>query len=127
MVFAVNCGPDGAPNSFTNFKKAALAVGASLSAGAPPSTAAGASSTYTAAYGGYTVPPPPQGAPVTQTITLDSSTWATTYTSYPNSPAPTPAVLTGNVHKVTVGADGKLLYDPPHIAAQPRDIVVFEL
>jgi len=128
MVFAVNCGPDGAPNSFTNFKKAALAVGASLSAGAPPSTtpAAGASSTYTAAYGGYTVPPPPPGTQVTQTVTLDSSTWATTYTSYPNSPAPTPAVLTGNVHKVTVGANGKLLYDPPHIAAQPRDIVVFE-
>ena len=30
MVFAVNCGADGAPNSFTNFKDAALAIGAQL-------------------------------------------------------------------------------------------------
>jgi hypothetical protein len=130
MVFAVNCGADGTPNSFTNFKASALAIGASLSAAAPAATpAAGgaATTTYTAAYGGYTVPPPPVGTDVTQTITLDSSTWATTYTSYPNSPAATPAALDGNVHKVTVGADGKLLYDPQHISAQPRDVVVFEL
>jgi hypothetical protein len=123
MVFAVNCGADGTPNSFTNFKASALAIGASLSAAAP----AAATTTYTAAYGGYTVPPPPVGAGVTETITLDSSTWATTYTSYPNSPAATPAALTGNVHKVTVGADGQLLYDPQHISAQPRDTIVFEL
>jgi len=45
MVFAINCGLDGAPNSFTNFKNAALAVGASLSAAAaaPSTTAAYAS------------------------------------------------------------------------------------
>lgn len=54
MVFAVNCGADGSPNSFTNFKNSALQVGASLSAAAtatPPSTVA------TAAYGGVTIPP----------------------------------------------------------------------
>jgi hypothetical protein len=129
MVFGVNCGPDGAANSFANFSAAALAIGASLSAAAPASTPAGAggSSTWTAAYGGYTVPPAPVGVPVTDTITLDSSTWATSYTSYPNSPAPTPANLNGNIHTVTVGAGGQLLYNPPHIAALPRDIVVFEL
>lgn len=121
MVFAVNCGQDGAPNSFTNFQAAAKQVGQSLSA-----AAAGATSTWTAAYGGATVPPPPSGQVVTQTITLDSSTWGTTYTSYPNSPAPTPAALSGNVHKVTVGANGQLLFDPPHLAAQPRDIISFE-
>jgi plastocyanin len=124
MVFAYNCGPDGSPTSFTNFKKAALAVGASLQAGAGSSAAA--SSTWTAAYGTYTVPPPPTPSDVTQTITLESSTWVTSYSSYPNSPAPTPAALAGTVHKVYVGGPGKLVYDPPHISAQPRDIVMFE-
>lgn len=38
MVHAINCGADGSPNSFSNFKAAALAVGASLSAAAPSST-----------------------------------------------------------------------------------------
>jgi len=129
MVFAVNCGANGTANSFTNFKASALAIGASLSAAAgaaTPAAGGAATTTYTAAYGGVTVPPPPVGADVTETITLDSSTWATTYTSYPNSPAATPAALTGNVHKVTVGANGQLLYDPQHISAQPRDVVVFE-
>jgi hypothetical protein len=122
MVFAVNCGQDGSPNSFTNFKKSAMSVGASLSA-----AAAGASSTWTAAYGGVTVPPAPNGVAMTQTITLESSTWVTTYSSYPNSPAPTPAALAGTVHKVVVGGPSKLTFDPPHIAAQPRDTIMFEL
>lgn len=121
MVFAVNCGQDGSPNSFTNFKKSALAVGASLSA-----AGAGASSTWTAAYGGVTVPPAPNGVAMTQTITLESSTWVTTYSSYPNSPAPTPAALAGTVHKVVVGGPSKLTFDPPHVVAQPRDTIIFE-
>jgi len=125
MVFAVNCGADGTPNSFTNFKKSALAVGASLSAAASAPTST-APSTWTAAYGGYTIPPPPVPVPVTQTITLESSTWVTTYSSYPDSPGPTPAALAGTVHKIIVGGPGNLTFDPPHIAAQPRDTVVFE-
>jgi len=122
MVFAINCGPDGAPNSFTNFKAAALAVGASLATQTVPPPA---STTWTAAYGGYTIPPPPTGVEVVKTITLQSSTWATTYTSYPNSPEPTPAALAGVVHKVIVGG-GKLVFDPPRIDALPRDTVMFE-
>jgi len=40
MVHAINCGADGSPNSFTNFKQAALAIGAQLKAeaGNPPSS-----------------------------------------------------------------------------------------
>jgi plastocyanin len=40
MIHAINCGADGAPNSFTNFKSAALAIGAQLKAGGqnPPSS-----------------------------------------------------------------------------------------
>ena len=123
MVFAVNCGLDGSPNSFTNFQKAALAIGASLSA-----AASSTSSTpwTTAAYGGYTIPPAPQVTPVTQPVTVSDSVWTTTYNSYPGSPAPTPAALAGQVHKVIVGGSA-LAFDPPHIAALPRDVVVFEL
>ncbi|KAL0951022.1 hypothetical protein HGRIS_007763 [Hohenbuehelia grisea] len=153
MVFAINCGADGAPNSFTNFKKSALAVGASLSAAAAaasatPAASSGdggygggyggsgygggyggasdASATWTAAYGGVTIPPAATWAEVTQTVTLESSTWTTTYTSYAGSPDPTPAALAGEVHKVVVGGPGKLLFDPPHISAKPRDIIMFE-
>ena len=126
MVFAINCGLDGAPNSFTNFKNAALAVGASLAAAASSTPASGPSAT--AAYGDYTIPPAPTPVPVTQVITLgSSSTWTTTYSSYPNSPAPTPVSAEGAVHKVVVGGPGSLKFDPPFISALPRDTVVFEL
>jgi len=117
MVFAINCGADGAPNSFTNFKNAALAIGASLAGTTPTSTYAYASST----------PPPAVSAVVTATITLASSTWTTTYTSFPGSPDPTPSSLTGNIINVVVGGPGKLAFDPPHVAAKPRDIIRFEL
>lgn len=134
MVFAVNCGLDGAPNSFTNFKKSALAVGASLAAAAPSSTAGGgygggaASAPWpTAAYGGYTIPPAPEATPVTQTVTLGDQVWTTTYSSYPGSPAPTPNSAEGKTIKVVVGGPGKLAFDPPFVAAQPRDTIVFEL
>jgi len=125
MVFAINCGKDGAPNSFANFSAAAMKIGADLKAGGG-SSAAAASSTWTAAYGGYTIPPPPSAPEVTQTITLQSSTWVTSYSSYPNSPAPTPVAPQGAEHTVYVGGPGKLVFDPPHIAAQPRDTVVFQ-
>jgi len=121
MVFAVNCGADGAPNSFTNFKNSALAVGAALS-----SSAASAPASTTAPYGGLTIPAAPTPTLVTSVITLQQSTWTTTYSSYPNSPAPTPASLEGQVHKVVVGGPGKLAFDPPRINALPRDTIVFE-
>lgn len=57
MVFAVNCGQDGSPNSFTNFKNSALQIGASLSSSAAAASTAAPSGTATAAYGGYTIPP----------------------------------------------------------------------
>jgi plastocyanin len=50
MVFAINCGPDGAANSFTNFKNSALAIGAAGSS-AP----------------GYPNPNPTTGAPAPTT------------------------------------------------------------
>jgi len=126
MVFAVNCGADGAPNSFTNFKNAALQIGASLSSSASAASSTAPSGTATAAYGGVTLPPAPTPSMVTQAVTVASSAWTTVYSSYPNSPAPTPASLQGNVITVVVGGPGKLLFDPPHVTALPRDTIMFQ-
>jgi plastocyanin len=137
MVFAINCGADDQPNSFTNFKKSALAVGNSLKAQATPTAGAssggygygganGGSGVATAAYGGVTIAPEEPGSVMTQPITMGQSTWTTTYTSYPNSPAPTPNSETGNVIKVIVGGPGKLAFDPPRVSANPRDTIMFE-
>jgi plastocyanin len=123
MVNAINCGLDGAPNSFTNFKKAALAVGEQLKAGGsqnPPS------STWTADYGTVTIPPAPSPSLVTDTITLGSDIWTTTYSSYPNSPAPTPVSPTGNTIEVIVGGpNGNLSFTPNRVTAAPRDTIKF--
>jgi len=54
MVFAVNCGADGSANSFTDFKNAALAIGASLQANA---------SSTGGAYGGSYGAPTPSDTP----------------------------------------------------------------
>jgi plastocyanin len=131
MVFAINCGQDGAPNSFTNFKKAALAIGAaeSASASAAPtaySAVTGAAQWTTAAYGDLTIPAAPQATPVTQTVTLGSEVWTTTYNSYPGSPDPTPAAAQGNIIRVTVGLDSQLSFNPQSVQAKPRDVIVFE-
>ena len=98
MVFAVNCGPDGSANSFTNFKQSALNIGAQLQASAAAaSSAVPASSTVdytgwtTADYGTATIPAEPTGTVVTDTVTAGSATWTTTYSSYPGSPDPTPS------------------------------------
>ncbi|RXW24765.1 hypothetical protein EST38_g1075 [Candolleomyces aberdarensis] len=121
MVFAINCGADDAPNSFLNFKNSALAVGASLA-----TAATDAAPSTTAAYGGLTIPAAPTPTLVTQVITLQQSTWTTTYSSYPGSPAATPATLEGEVHRVVVGGPGNLAFDPPRVSARPRDTIVFE-
>ena len=122
MVHAINCGADGSPNSFTNFKQAALAIGAQLKAEAqnPPT------STWTADYGGATIPPPPSPSLVTDTVTLGTDVWTTTYSSYPNSPAPTPASANGNVIDVIVGGpNGNLTFTPSRVSASPRDTIRF--
>lgn len=135
MVFAVNCGQDGTPNSFTNFKSSALAIGAQLQAQASQASASVASATppastpvATAAYGGVTIPPAPSESVVTVVVTVEASVWTSVYSSYPGSPQATPASLAGNVHQVVVGnANGSLTFDPAFVAAQPRDTISFQL
>jgi plastocyanin len=121
MVSAINCGADGSPNSFTNFKNAALAIGAQLNASSQNTP----SSTWTADYGTATIPPPPSPSLVTDTITLGSDVWTTTYSSYPNSPAPTPVSPSGNTIEVIVGGNGTLTFSPNRVSAAPRDTIKF--
>jgi plastocyanin len=139
MVFSINCPPDGEKNSFPNFKKAALEFGASLATAAPtptPTPAGGYGGSYggaaygdpkvvTGSYGTVTIPGEPKGVVVTAAVTLGESSWATTYTSYPNSPAPTPASADGGEIIVKVG-EGGLKFDPPFIMAPPRTKVKFQ-
>lgn len=121
MVHAINCGADGSPNSFTNFKSAALAIGTQLKANAQ-----NPSSTWTADYGSATIPPPPTPSLVTDTITLGSDVWTTTYSSYPGSPGPTPVSSTGNTIEVIVGGpNGNLSFTPSRVSASPRDTIKF--
>jgi plastocyanin len=63
MVHAINCGADGAPNSFTNFKKSALDIGAKLKADAqyPPTSTS-------MPYNAYPSPTPTSASPSGKTI-----------------------------------------------------------
>jgi plastocyanin len=55
---------------------------------------------------------------------MDSMVYTTTYASYPNSPNPTPNAQP-KVIDVQVGADAMLMFNPPHVSAQPGDIIQF--
>jgi plastocyanin len=106
MVFAVNCPQDGSPNSFTNFKQAALAIGAAEASATPTSTPSADSSAASAGYGSY---------------------GGTSGSTNSDSPAPSPASPPGAVHTVLVGDAGSLAFNPPNLQAKSGDVVVFEL
>ncbi|TFK94348.1 hypothetical protein K466DRAFT_377836 [Polyporus arcularius HHB13444] len=139
MVFAVNC-PSSGTNSFDNFKAAALKIGADLQASAAAasstpaatSTDSAAASAYTgpwttADYGTATIAAAPTESVVTETVSLDTAVWTTTYSSYPGSPDATPSALSGSVIKVVVGgANGELTFTPANVQAKPRDVIQFE-
>jgi len=101
MVFAVNCGPDGSPNSFQNFKNAALAQGAATNGSSSPSSSSSTAAT-------------PSATPSSTPSSTDPSAGA----------ASTPAAG-GQVHTVVVGGSS-LVFTPPNITAKPGDIVTFE-
>ncbi|PCH33520.1 hypothetical protein WOLCODRAFT_160132 [Wolfiporia cocos MD-104 SS10] len=131
MVFAVNPGANGTETSFAKFLNNALAEGAAFKAAASSASSIAASTASvaytTAAYGGVTIPAEPSPIVVTETITVQASSWTTTYSSYIGSPEPTPVSLNGTIHRVVVGgSDGQLTYTPSNITAEPRDVVVFE-
>ncbi|THH10934.1 hypothetical protein EW145_g1000 [Phellinidium pouzarii] len=109
MVFAVNCGPDGSANSFTNFKNAALAVGASLQASASASGVA--SSSTVVALSSVAVPAPPSSS----TLTVPPSTTASSS-----------AAAAAATHTVTVGGNSSLTFSPEEVSAQPNDVVIFQ-
>ncbi|KAJ2919925.1 hypothetical protein MD484_g453, partial [Candolleomyces efflorescens] len=119
MVFAINPPAEG-DHSFEAFQHRAIAQNGT--AAAPSSTAPPATSTAADA---YTTPPPPKWEHATRTVTWGGQTYATTYTSYEGTPEPTPAV-TPQDHKIIVGPDGQLVYNPSNIQAAINDTVTFE-
>lgn len=122
MVFSINC-PSTGTNTLSAFQAAALAFGAEQAA--ESSAAAAWSATATPdVYAGQTYAPV-YAPTVTQTITLGTNVWTTTYASYEGSPDPTPVAEAGAVHTVIVGSNNGLVYDPPQLAANPRDTVRF--
>jgi plastocyanin len=109
MVFAVNCGADGAPNSFSNFKAAALATASDTASSSNP----------------YGAPPPTDSS--SGSSTPDSSDSVLT----PASPSDTnvagaSSVGTGNTIKIIVGGNSSLTFDPPHVQANIGDVLLFE-
>jgi plastocyanin len=119
MVFAINPPAPPPQNSFEAFRDLAIARNGT-SATAPPT----GSATSTAP-DNYTTPPPPQWTMATATVTWGGNTYQTVYTSYAGTPEPTPAV-TPQDHRIVVGADGQLSYNPANITAAINDTVTFE-
>ncbi|KZT74758.1 hypothetical protein DAEQUDRAFT_760778 [Daedalea quercina L-15889] len=129
MVFAVNPGANGTSNSFQNYLDNALAEGAAFKSSASASaTAPSLSGSWTtAAYGSVAIPAAPSVSVVMETITVQVSSWVTTYSSYSGSPAATPVSLQGATHNIVVGgSNGQLTFSPSNITAEPRDTIVFE-
>ncbi|KIK00142.1 hypothetical protein K443DRAFT_679414 [Laccaria amethystina LaAM-08-1] len=112
MVFAINAPADPDPHSFSAFQKLAIATN-------------GTGSSTHATTSAFSTPPPQHWQTATATVTAGGSTWTTTYTSYDGTPPPTPAAQPVD-HKITVGADGLLAYNPPNITASIGDTVTFE-
>ncbi|KAF9035163.1 Cupredoxin [Panaeolus papilionaceus] len=150
MVFAINPGADHAPNSFSNYKMKAMQQQAppmyppGHPQYTPPAPPAPPPPMYPPGHPSYTppppmgytttsmvmpppivTPPPPTWAPMTATVTWQSSTYTTTYKSYNGSPNPTPA-SSPMVHKVIVGENGQLAYNPMMVTASIGDTVMFE-
>ncbi|THV07952.1 hypothetical protein K435DRAFT_772288 [Dendrothele bispora CBS 962.96] len=109
MVFAVNPG-----DKFAQFQAAATGNNTnSTTSTTPDSTATAAASAS------------PSVVTVTATVTVSSGqTLTTTYGSYPGSAQPTSATSTD--HRVTVGSNGQLVFEPANITAQVGDTVTFE-
>ncbi|KAG8814026.1 hypothetical protein FRC17_001329 [Serendipita sp. 399] len=122
MIFSINC-PVTGDNSLDAFRNRALALG-QQEAAASSSAAAWSATATPDVYAGQTYPPIYHPT-VTQTVTLGTETWTTTYESWENSPPPTPVAQDGVTHTVIVGKGGAITYDPPSIKAAPRDTIRF--
>ncbi|KAJ4471463.1 Cupredoxin [Lentinula aciculospora] len=109
MVFAINP-PDASSNhSFAAFQALAIEL----------------NGTQTSALSSISTPAPQSWATATATVSDDSSTWVSTYTSYSGTPEPTYAVGGPVTHNITVGINGQLAFGSANISAAIGDIVEF--
>lgn len=113
MVFSINALETG--NTFAAFQADSIAQNGTTTSSttAPPSSSSVVFSV-----------PPPDIVTVTATVTLPSTTYLTTYGSWPGSAAPTPAADPQN-HVIQVGPGSELLYNPSNISASIGDTVTF--
>lgn len=131
MVFSINC-PSSGDKSFSNFKSKAMADAFATETVTATTSATSATNVITPlapepTYSGISIPPPEPAVTLTDVITLGStSTWTTTYVSYPNSPNPTPNSADGSEITIIVGGDGALTFNPMYVEAKPRDTLVFQ-
>ncbi|KAF5375091.1 hypothetical protein D9758_000150 [Tetrapyrgos nigripes] len=126
MIFAVNCPGDDSPNSFSNFKKAALAFGASLNASATPSSTPDASS---GGYGGGYGSSGSTDASVTDSSATPAATDSSSSSSTPSADSSNSASSSNssNIVKVIVGdASGDLTFNPSNISAPIGTTIQFE-
>jgi len=108
MVFAINCPTNtSAPNSFSNFKASALAIGQQLQA---------------AASSGAAAPPVATDYPAPSTPTTGTSTGTENGTGTGTGTIAT----SGQVHVVAVGGNSALTFEPTNIAAAQGDIISFQ-
>ncbi|KAJ7671890.1 hypothetical protein B0H17DRAFT_1183561 [Mycena rosella] len=115
MVFTINAPADPDPAGFSAFQARAEQLNSTGSASAAPPPATSSA---------YTTPAAQSWATATATVTHDSSTWTSVYTSYDGTPSPTYAATPVD-HKIAVGIDG-LTYTPSNISASIGDTVTFE-
>jgi len=127
MVFSINCGDDGAPNSLDEFIKKAKADPAATApvTDVPTPTDVIVPLVPEPTYSDIIVPAITPPVTKTDVITLGSESWTTTYASYPGSPDPTPSSAEGSEIQISVGADGALVFKPAYVEAKPRDTLVF--
>lgn len=130
MLFAINCPKEG-EKSLPNFSSKAMSDAfATDPAPAPSSTQPGDIIPLAPepTYGGdITIPAYTAAETKTTVVTLNpTSSWTTTYASYPGSPDPTPSSADGSEIKVLVGKDGALTFEPANVVAKPRDRITFE-
>ncbi|KAH6892807.1 Cupredoxin [Coprinopsis sp. MPI-PUGE-AT-0042] len=116
MVFAINAPASPSERSFEAFQALAIARNG---------TSSGTSSQAPPAENTSATPPPQPWQTATATVTWGGSVYTTTYSSYEGSSDPTPAPQPVE-HKIIVGANNGLVYEPSSIQAKVGDRVVFE-
>ncbi|THV05892.1 hypothetical protein K435DRAFT_960923 [Dendrothele bispora CBS 962.96] len=114
MVFAINPPDAYSDHSFAAFQAKAVAINGTGTTSDSVSVPV------------LSTPPAMSWTSATATVTSGTSSWVTTYTSYDGTPQPTYDPSGPMTHKIIVGDNKQLMYNPMNISASLGDTVVFE-